>query len=82
VARIQAAIRVVGIVQAMDLMVAGALAAGKLQVVLAEWSAPGWPLNVVCRRALHNSPKIRVFADFAAELLLQYRRRVDSLLEA
>ena len=81
-ARIQAAIRGVGIVQSMDLMVAEALAAGKLQVVLAEWSAPGWPLNVVCRRALHNSPKIRVFADFAAELLLQYRRRVDSLLEA
>jgi len=80
-ARIQAAIRGVGIVQSMDLMVAEALAAGKLQVVLPEWSAPGAQLNVVCRSALHNSPKIRVFADFAAELLLQYRRRVDTLLE-
>jgi hypothetical protein len=28
-----------------------------------------------------HSPKIRVFADFAAELLLQYRRRVDALLD-
>ena len=80
-ARIQAAIRGVGIVQSMDLMVAEALAAGRLQVVLREWSAPGASLMVVCRRALHNSPKIRVFADFAAELLLQYRRRVDTLLE-
>lgn len=81
-ARIQAAIRGVGIVQSMDLMVAEALAAGRLQVVLHEWSAPGAPLMVVCRNALHSSPKIRVFADFAAELLLQYRRRVDGLLEA
>ena len=80
-ARIQAAIRGVGIVQSTDLMVAEALAAGRLQVVLREWSAPGAPLLVVCRSALRNSPKIRVFADFAAELLLQYRRRVDTLLE-
>jgi hypothetical protein len=36
---------------------------------------------VVYRSALRDSPKIRVFADFAAELLLQYRRRVDALLE-
>ena len=80
-ARILAAVRGVGIVQSMDLMVAEALAAGRLQVVLHEWSAPGPPRLVVCRRALRNSPKIRVFADFAAELLLQYRRRVDALLE-
>jgi LysR family transcriptional regulator for bpeEF and oprC len=80
-ARIQAAIRGVGIVQSMDIMVAEALAAGRLQVVLPEWSAPGAPLMVVCRSALRNSPKIRVFADFAAELLLRYRRRVDALLQ-
>jgi LysR family transcriptional regulator for bpeEF and oprC len=81
-ARILAALRGVGIVQSMDIMVAEALAAGRLQVVLPEWSAPGAPLMVVCRSALRNSPKIRVFADFAAELLLQYRRRVDALLAA
>jgi DNA-binding transcriptional LysR family regulator len=79
-ARIQAAIRSVGIVQAVDLLVAEPLAAGRLQVVLSEWSAPGAPLMVVCRSALRNSPKIRVFADFAAELLLQYRQRVDALI--
>ena len=80
-AQIQAAIRGAGIVQAMDLMVAEALAAGRLEAVLGEWSAPGAPISVVCRSALRNSAKIRVFADFAAELLLQYRRRVDALLE-
>jgi LysR family transcriptional regulator for bpeEF and oprC len=81
-ARILAALRGVGIVQSSDILVAEALAAGRLQAVLSEWSAPGAPLMVVCRSALHNSPKIRVFADFAAELLLQYRRRVDALLAA
>jgi len=80
-AEIRAAIRGAGIVQSMDLMVAEALASGRLQVVLPEWSAPGKPISVVCRTALRDSPKIRVFADFAAELLRQYRQRVDALLE-
>jgi LysR family transcriptional regulator for bpeEF and oprC len=80
-AQILAANRGAGIVQSMDLVVAEALAAGKLEVILREWSAPGAPISVVCRRALRDSPKIRVFADFAAELLRQYRQRVDALLE-
>jgi LysR family transcriptional regulator for bpeEF and oprC len=80
-AQILAAVRGAGIVQSMDLLVAEALAAGKLEVVLSEWSAPGAPISVVCRSALRNSPKIRVFADFAAELLRQYRQRVDALLD-
>jgi LysR family transcriptional regulator for bpeEF and oprC len=81
-AQILAANRGAGIVQAMDLMVAEALAIGRLELVLREWSAPGAAISVVCRRALRDSPKIRVFADFAAELLRQYRQRVDALLEA
>jgi LysR family transcriptional regulator for bpeEF and oprC len=79
-AEIRAAIRGAGVVQSMDLMVAEALALGRLQVVLPEWSAPGKPISVVCRTAVRDSPKIRVFADFAAELLRQYRQRVDALL--
>jgi LysR family transcriptional regulator, regulator for bpeEF and oprC len=81
-AQIHAAIRGAGIVQSMDLVVAEALAAGKLAVILGEWSAPGKPISVVCRRALRDSPKIRVFAEFAAELLRRYRERVDALLES
>lgn len=81
-AEIRAATRGAGIVQSMDLMVAEALALGRLQVVLPEWSAPGKPISIVCRTALRDSPKIRVFADFAAELLRQYRQRVDALLES
>jgi len=81
-AEIRAAIRGAGLVQAMDLVVAEALALGRLAVVLPDWSAPGKPISVVCRKALRDSPKIRVFADFAAELLRQYRQRVDAMLEA
>ena len=79
-AQIMAAIRGAGIVHAMDLVVAEGLAAGKLEAVLREWSAPGAPISIVSRSALRDSPKIRVFADFAAELLRQYRQRVDTLL--
>jgi LysR family transcriptional regulator for bpeEF and oprC len=80
-ADIRAAIRGAGLVQAMDLIVAEALALGRLQVVLPDWSAPGKPISVVCRAALRDSPKIRVFAEFAAELLQRYRQRVDALLD-
>lgn len=80
-AQVLAAMRDAGVMQSMDLMVAEALVSGKLQAVLQEWSAPGAPISVVCRSALRESPKIRVFAEFASELLLQYRRRVDALLE-
>jgi LysR family transcriptional regulator, regulator for bpeEF and oprC len=78
---VQAAIRGAGIMQAMDLVVAEALVAGKLAAVLQEWSAPGAPVSVVSRSALRDSLKIRVFADFACELLQQYRSRVDALLQ-
>jgi LysR family transcriptional regulator, regulator for bpeEF and oprC len=80
-AQIQAAIRGAGIIQSTDLLVAEALSAGKLEVVLPEWSAPGSSVSVVCRRAVRDVPKIRVFAEFAAELLRQYRARVDALLD-
>ncbi|HXY77156.1 MAG TPA: LysR substrate-binding domain-containing protein [Steroidobacteraceae bacterium] len=80
-ALLMAAIRGAGILQIMDLMVAESLANGRLSAVLQEWTAPGADVSVVCRSGMRDSPKIRVFADFASELLLQHRRRVDALLE-
>ena len=44
-------------------------AAGTLQVVLPEWSAGAWPLYVVYPPNRHVSAKVRVFIDWAAELL-------------
>jgi LysR family transcriptional regulator for bpeEF and oprC len=79
---VQAAIRGAGIMQAMDLVVAEALVSGKLEAILQTWSAPGASVSVVSRSALRDSAKIRVFADFASELLQQYRSRVDALLQS
>jgi LysR family transcriptional regulator, regulator for bpeEF and oprC len=81
-AQVSATIRGAGITQIVDLVAAEALVSGKLELVLREWSAPGAPISIVCREALRDTPKIRVFADFAAELLVQYRQRVDGMLEA
>jgi DNA-binding transcriptional LysR family regulator len=75
-------VRGAGITQIMDLVAAEALVNGRLELVLREWSAAGSPISVVCRAALRDSAKIRAFADFASELLTQYRQRVDGLLEA
>lgn len=79
-APVTAAIRGTGIVQTVDMLLADAIASGRLEIVLGEWSAEGAPISIVYPAALRNSPKVRVFADFAAELLLQSRRYVDALL--
>jgi len=80
-AQVVAAIRGIGVVQAADLVVAEALISRKLVAVLPEWAAAGRPISVVARRGLRGSAKLQAFADFAAELLRQYRQRVDALLE-
>jgi LysR family transcriptional regulator for bpeEF and oprC len=79
-APISAAIRAAGIVQANDMMVADALVSGRLQIVLKDWSAVGMPLSIVYPAALRGSTKVRVFADFAAGLLMQMREHVDQIL--
>jgi LysR family transcriptional regulator for bpeEF and oprC len=79
-ARILAAARGAGIVQSMDLLVAEALASGRLEAILKDWSAEGAPISIVYPATLRESPKVRAFTQFAAEVLLDYRRHVDELL--
>ena len=79
-ARIQAAVRGAGIVQTIDLLVAELLAANRLQAVLTEWAADGGPISIVYPAIHRESPKVRVFAVFAAQLLEDYRLHVDRLL--
>jgi LysR family transcriptional regulator for bpeEF and oprC len=69
-----------GIVQASDVMVAKAISTGQLEIVLHEWSAEGPPISIVYPASLRNAPKVKVFADFASELLLYMRQRVDQQL--
>lgn len=79
-AQVNAALRGVGIVQSSDLLLAHHIAAHRLELILSAWSAEGPPISIVYPAELRNSLKIRVFADFASELLLQSRRNVDELL--
>lgn len=81
-APLSAAIRGVGIVQTVDLMVAEALANRRLEMVLKDWSAEGAPMSIVYPAAQRGSTKVRVFADFAADLLLKLRKHVDEILGA
>jgi LysR family transcriptional regulator, regulator for bpeEF and oprC len=69
-----------GIMQTSDMLVAKAIVSGQLEIVLRDWTADGAPISIVYPAALRNSPKVRVFADFAAELLLAMRQRVDQAL--
>ena len=79
-ATVSAALRGVGIVQSLDLMVAEALARGKLHIVLPEWSTAGKHMSIVYPAAQRGSIKVRAFADFAAGLLMQMREHVDRIL--
>jgi LysR family transcriptional regulator for bpeEF and oprC len=74
-----AAINGTGIVQLMDMVVADAVAIGRLELLMPEWSAEGPPISIVYPATVRHLPKVRVFADFAADLLLQWRRHVDSV---
>jgi len=65
-----------GILQSSDLLVSGHLADGHLVEILRDFSAEGPALSVVYPRATQHLAKVRVFAEFAAELLRDYQSRV------
>jgi LysR family transcriptional regulator for bpeEF and oprC len=65
-----------GIVQQVDLLCARAIADGKLVEILREYSCEGPAMNIVYPRATQHLAKVRVFAEFAAELLLNYEARM------
>jgi LysR family transcriptional regulator for bpeEF and oprC len=65
-----------GVLQTVDLLVAGAIASGRLRQVLPEHAAEGPPVSVVHTQASRHSAKVRVFADFAARLLRDWSQRL------
>ena len=79
-ARILAAVKGVGIVQSMDLLLAEALSSGRLRAILKDWSAEGAPISIVYPAVLRESAKVRAFSEFAGGILLDYRRYVDKIL--
>jgi LysR family transcriptional regulator, regulator for bpeEF and oprC len=65
-----------GIVQQLDLLVGGYLAEGRLVELLRDYSCEGPPLSVIYLRATQNLAKVRVFAEFAGDLMRNYEARM------
>jgi LysR family transcriptional regulator for bpeEF and oprC len=62
-----------GIVQTNDLLLGRALAEGRLIEVLRDYACEGPPLSVVYPRATQHLAKVRVFAEFVAEIMRKYQ---------
>jgi LysR family transcriptional regulator, regulator for bpeEF and oprC len=80
-APVRAAVAGLGITQTVDLVIADDVARGTLRPVLQEYSVPGPPLSLVFPSGGRQSPKVRVFADFAADLLLRWHAGVRERLD-
>ena len=61
-----------GITRTADLLVAEYLARGELKLILNDFVSPGPPVSLVYPSSGHQSPKVRVFSDFAADLLRRW----------
>jgi LysR family transcriptional regulator for bpeEF and oprC len=64
-----------GITHTVDLLVTEYVARGELKLILEEFAMPGPPISLVYPSAGHQSAKVRVFSDFAADLLLGWKTR-------
>lgn len=74
-APIVSALEGAGIIQTVDLLVAHLLTEGRLVEILHEFACDGPPLSVVYPPSNKNNAKVRVFAQFAAELLGDWKLR-------
>jgi LysR family transcriptional regulator, regulator for bpeEF and oprC len=61
-----------GITRTADVLVADYVGRGELKLILNDFVVPGPPMSLVYPSAGHQSPKVRVFSDFAADLLRRY----------
>ena len=63
-----------------DLIVAEYIARGELKLILEKYVLPGPAISLVYPSAGHQSPKVRVFSDFAADLLRRWHGIVQQWL--
>jgi len=71
-----------GVAHTADLLVAEYVARGELELILQDFVMPGPPISLVYPSAGHQSAKVRVFSDFAAELMLRGHERVRGWLQS
>lgn len=65
-----------GIARTGDLIVAEYIARGELKLVLEDFIVAGPPISLVYPSGGHQSAKVRVFSDFAAELMRKWNETV------
>ena len=70
-----------GITHTADLLVAEYVARGELQLILEKFILPGPPISLVYPSAGHQAAKVRVFSDFAADLMRRYHDIVRKRLQ-
>lgn len=80
-APIVAAVAGLGIVHTADLLVAEYVARSELQLILEKFVLPGPPVSLVYPSAGHQAAKVRVFSDFAADLMRRYHDIVREWLQ-
>jgi LysR family transcriptional regulator, regulator for bpeEF and oprC len=80
-APIVAAAAGLGVTHTADLLVAEYVARGELQLILEKFILPGPPISLVYPSAGHQAAKVRVFSDFAADLMRQYHEIVRKGLQ-
>ena len=70
-----------GIVHTADLIVAEYVARRELKLILEDFIVPGPPISLVYPSAGHQSAKVRVFSDFAADLMRRWSDVVKEWLK-
>jgi len=71
-----------GITHTADLVVAEYVGRGELKLILNDFVLQGPPISLVYPSAGHQSPKVRVFSDFAADLLTRWHDIVRGWISA
>jgi LysR family transcriptional regulator for bpeEF and oprC len=70
-----------GIAHTADLLAAEYIARGELKLILEPYVHAGPPISLVYPSAGHQSAKVRVFSDFASDLMRRYHDIVRGWLE-
>jgi LysR family transcriptional regulator for bpeEF and oprC len=65
-----------GITHTADLIIAEYVARGELKLILEDFIVAGPPMSLVYPSGGHQAAKVRVFSDFAADLLLRWHEQV------
>ncbi len=71
-----------GITHTADLVVAEYVGRGELKLILENFVVPGPQVSLVYPSAGHQLAKVRVFSDFAADLLLRWNEEVRRLMQS